>query len=157
MTRSEFLEQIATLSPARINSAASDFPIPFVAPVTMTLNAAGEVFIERLAWLSGTFLIGCLILVLLARYLTPKVAVFGKFILKGNEQDGYVAVENLKSLPKKGANGKAATTLRPAGKVVIDDILYDAMSAGFLIEKGESITVVGIDGGTLLVTKHKDI
>jgi hypothetical protein len=40
LTRSGSLEQIATLSPARINSAARDFPIPLVPPVTTTLNAA---------------------------------------------------------------------------------------------------------------------
>jgi len=123
---------------------------------TFTFNPAGEIFFERLAWLCGTLVVAFIIIVLITRYITPKFSGFNRFILKGNEQHGYVSVENLKSLPKPGKKGEAVTTLRPAGKVVIDNVLYDAISDGMLIEKGETIVVTGIDSGTLIVVLDKE-
>jgi membrane-bound serine protease (ClpP class) len=122
---------------------------------THTLNAAGEVFFERLAWLCGTFVIGLLLIGILARFVTPKFAGFSRLVLNGNEQVGYTSVENLAELPKSGIVGEADTMLRPAGKVIIHGKQYDAMSVGSFIEKGHSIVVVGIDSGTLLVTETK--
>jgi membrane-bound serine protease (ClpP class) len=43
------------------------------------------------------------------------------------------------------------STLRPAGKVLIDNKLYDAISRGTLIEKGTRVQVLRIDGGQLVV------
>lgn len=118
---------------------------------TKTLNAAGIAFFERLAWLCGTFVLGLILIGLLARYVTPRFTTFNRFVLQGNEQTGFTSVENLSELPKPGTKGEAITTLRPSGKIVIDNIPYDAMSTGSLIEKGHSIQVMGIDSGTLLV------
>jgi membrane-bound ClpP family serine protease len=120
-------------------------------PATNTLNPAGEVFLERLAWLSGTFVLGVALILLLARFVTPKLAGISRFVLRGNEQVGYTSVDNLAALPKAGSKGTAATTLRPAGKVIIDDTLYDAISEGSFIEKGDEVVVAGIDSGTLIV------
>lgn len=120
-------------------------------PETYTLNPAGEVFLERLAWLAGTFIIGLLLILLIARFITPKLVGISRFVLKGNEQEGFTSVENLDGMPKTGAKGVAITTLRPAGKVAIDDIQYDAISDGAFIERGEEVVVAGIDSGTLIV------
>jgi membrane-bound ClpP family serine protease len=126
---------------------------------TKTLNAAGIAFFERLAWLCGTFVLGLILIGLLARYVTPRFATFNRLVLTGNEQTGFTSVENLSELPKPGTRGEALTTLRPSGKILIDNIPYDAMSNGSLIEKGHYIEVIGIDSGTLLVEevdKHKE-
>lgn len=120
-------------------------------PDTQTFNAAGTVFMERLAWLCGTLIASVVIIALLARFVTPRLGNFSHLVLKGNEQVGYTSVENLSQLPQPGSEGIAATTLRPSGKVIIHDTQYDAMSQGALIEKGREVTVVGIDSGTLLV------
>lgn len=122
---------------------------------TQTFNAAGSVFVERLVWLSGTLVIALILILLLARFVTPKLAGFSRLVLKGNEQVGYTSVDHLSELPKTGSFGRAATMLRPAGKVIIADIQYDAMSIGSYIEKGEAIVVKGIDGGTLLVAESE--
>lgn len=52
-----------------------------------------------------------------------------------------------------GKKGKAFTVLRPGGKVMIDDQLYDALTRGEPIEKGEAIVVISDDGPTLKVKK----
>ncbi|MEI8365404.1 MAG: NfeD family protein [Parachlamydiaceae bacterium] len=122
---------------------------------TLSLNAAGQAFLERLGWLCGTLLVAVAAIVFLLRYLTPKTMGFNRFVLYGGEQTGYTSAGDLKDFPAPGKKGKAETTLRPAGKVVIHGKPYDAISRGSLIEKGDSIVVVGIDSGTLIVTKEE--
>lgn len=127
---------------------------------TKTVNAAGEAFFERLAWLCGTLVVGFIIIALLARYVTPTLAGFSRFVLSGKEQDahnGYIAGDNPKDLPQPGSEGEVAATLRPAGKVMINDTLYDAITPGNFIEKGSKITVVKLDGSVIVVnTINKD-
>jgi len=50
-----------------------------------------------------------------------------------------------------GKKGVSFTVLRPSGKVIIDDKIYDAYTRGDYIEKGTGIEVLGEDGTTLKV------
>lgn len=120
---------------------------------THTFNLAGESFIQHLAWFCGTLFVALFLIFLIAKYLTPQFKAFNRFVLKGNEQTGYTSFEPQENLPKISEVGVASTTLRPSGKVIIADVQYDALSIDSLIERGEEIIVVGIDGGTLLVAK----
>ena len=54
-----------------------------------------------------------------------------------------------------GNTGLAYTVLRPAGKVKIDNKLYDAISLGSFIEKGEEIVVSDYENAQLIVRKAK--
>lgn len=119
---------------------------------TKTFNAAGEVFFERLAWLCGTLVLAFVIIAILARYVTPTFAAFSRLVLTGNEQNGYIAGDNPAMLPQPGSKGEVASTLRPAGKVLINDTLYDAMSAGGFIEKGTPIVVLQLEGSVIIVS-----
>jgi membrane-bound ClpP family serine protease len=123
---------------------------------TNTFNAAGEAFIRKLAWLSGTLLLAFIIIAVLARYVTPSFAKFSRLVLYGNEQNGYIAGENPVTLPQPGAKGEVVSTLRPAGKVVINDTLYDAMSDGAFIEKGKQIVVDRLDGSVIIVVNAEE-
>ncbi len=120
---------------------------------TGTFNAAGDAFFHQLMWLSGSFLVSLILIGLLARYVMPSFAGFNRFVLSGGEQDGYSAVEE--RLPKAGAAGVVAATLRPGGKVIIDDTIFDALSARGFMEKGTEIVVTGFDGGTLIVEEKE--
>lgn len=121
---------------------------------TGTFNAAGEVFFERLGWLSLTLIIGVILIVLFGRFVMPKFAAYNRFVLKGNEQENFYAVEGAGSLPPLGARGNVAATLRPAGKVVINNQIFDAISKGQLIEKEKAIVVIGYDSGNLVVSEN---
>lgn len=123
---------------------------------TATFNAAGEAFMKKLAWLSGTLVLTCVIIAGLARYMTPSFAKFSRLVLNGNEQNGYIAGENPDALPQPGAKGEVVSTLRPAGKVIINDVLYDAMSNGEFIEKGTSIVVDHLDGSVIIVVNAEE-
>jgi len=52
-----------------------------------------------------------------------------------------------------GKKGISYTVLRPGGKVIIDEQIYDAFTRGDYVEKGESIEVIGNEGITLKVRK----
>jgi membrane-bound serine protease (ClpP class) len=55
--------------------------------------------------------------------------------------------------PMKGKQGTAFTILRPSGKVMIDDQIYDATTRGEYIEKGQNMEVIDEDTTSLRV-KH---
>ncbi len=124
---------------------------------TQTLNAAGEAFFERFALLSSTFILGLILMALISKYIFPGYSVFNRFVLKGNEQTNYLAVDSSDSLPKLQTEGVVFADLRPAGKVMIDQNIYDAISYGNFIEKNTSVKVVGYESGIIVVNiKLKD-
>lgn len=121
---------------------------------TGTFNAAGQAFLHRLMWLISTLVVAVLIIGFLARFVMPRFAGYMRFVLKGGEQDshsGYVAVETPEKLPPVGTEGEVVSTLRPGGKVMIQDNIYDAISMTGFIERETNIVVTGYDGGTLIV------
>lgn len=124
---------------------------------SQTLNAAGAYFIQRLAWLSGSLILSIIAIVLLARYVLPTFNAFNPFVLVGYEQDasrGYVAGENPTTLPQPGTCGKVFATLRPAGKIMIQDRIYDAVSTGDFIDIDESIVVERLEGSVIFVNRE---
>jgi membrane-bound serine protease (ClpP class) len=52
-----------------------------------------------------------------------------------------------------GKRGTAYTVLRPSGKVMIDEQVYDAFTRGDYVEKGELIEVLATEGVTLKVKR----
>lgn len=118
---------------------------------TKTVNAAGEALLERLAWLSGAFLVG----IAFAYFFTPSLGRFSRLVLHGSEQGGYIAGENPHELPQPGTSGEAWSPLRPAGKVIINDQMYDALSAGEYIEKGDPIIIERLEGSTIVVRRKE--
>ncbi len=72
-----------------------------------------------------------------------------------NISEGYLNVD-ASFLALKGKTGRAQTVLRPGGKVIIEDEIYDAMSQGGFIEKGEEIVVVKVGTAQLYVDKKED-
>ncbi len=122
---------------------------------TKTLNSAGAAFFERLAWLSGTLVVGFICILFITRYVTPSLAAWSRLTLTGNEQDGYIAGENPKNLPPVGSKGEVFATLRPAGKVLIDNKIYDALTAGNFIDKGCPIVVSRLEGSVIVVDVEK--
>lgn len=121
---------------------------------TQTLNAAGEAFFERLAWLAGTLVLGIILILIMARYVTPSLASWSRLVLTGHEQEaslGYFAGDDPKKLPQPGTKGEAFSTLRTAGKVLISGKIYDALTEGSFIDKGTPIVVTRLDGGVIIV------
>lgn len=121
---------------------------------TQSLNAAGQYFLKRLAWLCGSVILSSIVIAFLASYVLPSFSAFNRFVLSGYEQDaskGYVAGENPSEMPKAGDRAIVFATLRPGGKIMVQDKIYDAISSGDLIEAGETVVVAAVEGSTVIV------
>ncbi|GET29883.1 nodulation protein NfeD [Prolixibacter sp. SD074] len=71
-----------------------------------------------------------------------------------NKEDGFIGVDAGTS-QMIGKSGVAVTVLRPAGKVQVEDDIYDARAESGFIERGEEIEVIQYQAGQLHVTRKK--
>ena len=88
------------------------------------------------------------------RLLTRQSAVRNRLVLTSsmNAEEGFVSHTPERDLV--GRTGVTSTALRPAGKVVIDNRIYEAAGAnGQFVEKGVEIVVVNDEGGVLYCRK----
>lgn len=123
---------------------------------TKTFNAAGQYLLERLAWLGATLIMSFLMIAILARFIVPKFSGFKRFVLTGHEQDaskGFFAGEDPDTLPQPGTVGEVLAALRPAGKIIVNDHIYEAISTGDFIEAHEPIQVVRLEGSVIVVNR----
>jgi membrane-bound serine protease (ClpP class) len=78
----------------------------------------------------------------------------GRLALKteGKIEEGFIGVDmSPKSLV--GQNGICSTDLRPSGKVIINDEIYDAKSEDGFINKGTEVLVLRYETGQVYVMK----
>ena len=67
-------------------------------------------------------------------------------------EKGFISIEPA-LLHMQGKTGISASVLRPAGKVLIDNEVYDAIASSGFIEKGEKIVITRIENMQLYVEK----
>jgi membrane-bound serine protease (ClpP class) len=81
-------------------------------------------------------------------------SAFTNLSLKSEQrpEEGYVGVETTQKT-LVGLTGVAHTVLRPSGKVMVGDKLYDAKSEYGFIEKGHPIKVIRYETGQVYVVK----
>ncbi|MBL7870390.1 MAG: nodulation protein NfeD [Cyclobacteriaceae bacterium] len=111
----------------------------------------GDIIVAAFATLGG--LTGGVLLLFFGGARLTKTKAFQRIALNDTQdvKDGYsVNTFNENLLNKRGT---AYTILRPSGKVMIDDQIYDAFTRGDFVEKGEPIEVIGTEGVTLKVKK----
>jgi membrane-bound serine protease (ClpP class) len=73
---------------------------------------------------------------------------------KMDKDQGYTS--NFLVKPMIGRTGQAYTVLRPSGKVLIEDTVYDAFTRGDYIDKGTAIVVVEQEGSSVKVRKVQE-
>lgn len=111
----------------------------------------GDIMMAAFAAIGG--LTGGILLLLFGGARLTKTKAFQRIALNETQdvKDGYsVNTFNKNLLTKRGT---AYTILRPSGKVMIDDEIYDAFTRGDFVEKGDTIEVIGTEGVTLKVKK----
>ncbi len=109
-------------------------------------------FFERLIYYVVALILSILIIAVFARFATPRLLRRSRIVHQG-DQEGSVAGPETKSLPPLGSEGEAFTSLRPGGKVFIENQLYDALAEATYIDKGEKVIVVKIEGSAIIVAK----
>ncbi len=79
-------------------------------------------------------------------------STFGQLALNTvqNTSEGFTSA-NMKYRSMVGKSGVAHTVLRPSGKVLIEDDIYDATADSGYIEKGEHVIVIKHETGQLFV------
>lgn len=92
------------------------------------------------------------------KLLTSGHSPLSAFVLNSSQQrnEGFISVDNT-IREMIGREGVADTILRPSGKVMIDDTVYDARSLTSYIDKGEKVMVVRFEHGQLYVKKVPQI
>ena len=102
--------------------------------------------------IGGAFLFSIL---LSKQVLTQKTGIFSRVALHTTQEldDGFVGVDATMS-HLIGRDAVTATILRPSGKILIDDELYDARAVESYVEKGENVKVTSFTSGQLYVRKN---
>lgn len=98
---------------------------------------------------------GMLLLIFGGARLTDTKA-FKRISLNDSQESSQGFSVNSNTQAMMGKQGVASTILRPSGKVLIEDQVYDAFTRGEFVEKGEPIEVIGTEGVTLRVKKSVD-
>ena len=122
-----------------INNDAFDFEFVPMNDLLYALAAA----------IGGT--LGGMILLLVGGSKLPETRFFKHVALTDtqNRSAGYVSLQYAESLI--GKKGTAVTVLRPSGKVMVDDKMYDAYTRGDFIEKGQIVEIISEEGSSLKV------
>lgn len=102
-------------------------------------------------------LIGSMVLaVVFLRYIFPKlgIVVHGPILL----EDLHDAKENSDTVlgVSVGDKGVTETILRPAGKAIFGQTLYDVVTEGDFINKDSAISILAIQGNKIIVTKVQE-
>jgi membrane-bound serine protease (ClpP class) len=95
---------------------------------------------------------GILLLVVGGARLT-QTAAFRKISLPDTQDSsqGYTVSPHASTM--NGKRGVAHTILRPSGKIMIENQMYDAFTRGEFVDRGEAIEVISTEGVTLKVKK----
>ncbi len=112
---------------------------------------SSEIFQAVATILAGLF--GSIIIMFFGGVRLTNTRFFKRIALETVQKrmEGYTS--NFKTESLLGKTGKAYTVLRPSGKVLIDDVLYDAYTRGDYIQRDEEVIVIGEEGTSLKVRK----
>ena len=109
----------------------------------------GDIMVATGAALAGLF--GGMLVLFIGGIKFTNTKAFSRIALTEtmSRDEGYTSNFNNESMV--GKQGIAYTILRPSGKVVIDDEIYDAYTRGEYIEQGQPIIVTSVEGTSLKV------
>ncbi|HZY79422.1 MAG TPA: NfeD family protein [Cyclobacteriaceae bacterium] len=95
---------------------------------------------------------GLLLLIVLGARLTD-TAAFKRLALSDTQDSSQGYSVSAHPVTMTGKKGTAHTVLRPSGRVMIDNQIYDAFTRGEYIERGEQVEVISTEGVALKVKK----
>lgn len=110
-------------------------------------------FFQKLVWEVGALILSLVCIVLLARFVMPRLLRKSPLVLQDDPKGEALSPEK-STLPPLGTEGEALTPLRPGGKVMVDGRVYDALTEGNFIEKGDKVICVKIQGNEIIVAKQ---
>jgi membrane-bound serine protease (ClpP class) len=111
----------------------------------------GDIIVATFATIGG--ITGGALLLFFGGAQLTKTKAFQRITLNDTQDKSLGYTVNTLSNTLIGKKGIASTVLRPGGKVIIEDQVYDAFTRGDYVEKGEAIEVIGNEGITLKVKR----
>ena len=102
----------------------------------------------------GVVLLLCVSVVMWLKYF-PKTGMGKSMTLIKDGKDFKSSDEHFHELV--GKEGETLTDLRPAGLVKIDEVKYDVVSEGSMIDKGKKVRVIKTSGNKIVVRLVKDV
>ncbi len=152
--------------------AIPGFGVAGVAGIGLMVTGLTLSMIDNIVWefegVGATIFVRSLFLVVLSAFLALAGSIslsrklldthmFSHLVLSStqNRDEGYIGV-NSHYRDMVGMTGRAATSLRPSGKVEIDYEQYDATSLVGFITKDEKVMVVKFETGQLYVVKKTE-
>jgi membrane-bound ClpP family serine protease len=117
--------------------------------IVMAFTERGETF--GFYWTAGVVLLTLIGLSVSIRFLPRSPA--GKRLFLGSSEAGFASgEEGLDSWV--GKEGKAMTTLRPAGMIEIEGKRVDVVTGGEYLKKGTPVRVIRVDGNRVVVAEE---
>ncbi len=116
-----------------------------------TFVVSSDIVSASLSVLISIFLLG--ILILFGGIKLTDTDAFKKIALEETQDSKKGYISNKYPNEIVGKIGKSFTVLRPSGKVIINDSIYDATSSDGFVEKNSKIKVVSNEGSALKVRK----
>jgi len=105
-------------------------------------------------FLTGT-LIGVPAMIVIGLKLFPKTFVGKRLILSFSQQqeEGFTSYTSERYDDLLGKEGEALTMLRPSGMVLIDGRKQSVVTSGELVERGERVRVIKVEGSRVVVRR----
>lgn len=119
--------------------------------LALAIIFAADTFLEGLVF-TGVVLAVVAVIAIVFFVLLSKGKLSANFILKAknsNDEGFSSAANNLNYLV--GREGVAQTTLRPAGRVSIENQIYDVVTSGDYIASGDLVRVIEVHGNHIVV------
>jgi membrane-bound serine protease (ClpP class) len=109
----------------------------------------GDIVVATFTAMGG--LTGGVLLLFFGGAKLTQTKAFKRLALTDTQESAQGYSVNISSKELIGKKGIAHTVLRPSGKVLIENQVYDAFTRGDYVQKGEPIEVIGTEGITLKV------
>lgn len=83
----------------------------------------------------------------------PGIPMFRRIILTTAEKPefGFVSTTEITTNNLVGKKGVVVTTLRPAGRIEVENESYDVVTEGYFVEKGRVVEVIEVRGNRIVV------
>lgn len=111
----------------------------------------GDIFMAVSAALLG--LLGGFMVMFAGGVKLTKSRFFKRIALEDRQESSQGYTANTMVMSMLGKKGTAFTVLRPSGKIMIENELYDAYTRGSYINQNEEVVVIGEEGTSLKVKK----
>lgn len=111
----------------------------------------GDITVALFSALGG--IAGGIVLLIVGGARLTNTAAFRRIALNDTQQSSEGFTVNSNTTGMNGKRGVAHTILRPSGKIMIENQMYDAFTRGEFVERGEQIEVISTEGVALKVKK----